>query len=54
VNSEVYRDFLLELAAASGDFIRPYFASPDLVVETKSDETPVTLADRGQRNSCDG
>jgi myo-inositol-1(or 4)-monophosphatase len=47
VNSEAYRDFLLELAAASGDFIRPFFASPDLVVETKSDETPVTLADRG-------
>ena len=44
---EVYRDFLLELAAASGDFIRPFFASPDLVVETKSDDTPVTLADRG-------
>jgi myo-inositol-1(or 4)-monophosphatase len=47
VNPEIYRDFVLELAAASGDFIRPYFASPDLVVETKSDETPVTMADRG-------
>jgi myo-inositol-1(or 4)-monophosphatase len=47
VNSEAFRDFLLELAAASGDFIRPYFASPDLVVETKSDRTPVTQADRG-------
>jgi len=47
VNSEIYRDFLLELATASGDFIRPYFASPDLLVETKSDDTPVTLADRG-------
>jgi len=47
VDLEAYRSFLLELAAASGDFIRPYFASPDLVVETKSDETPVTPADRG-------
>jgi len=47
VDLEPYRDLLLELAAASGDFIRPYFASPDLVVETKSDQTPVTLADRG-------
>ena len=47
VNSEEYRSFLLELAAASGDFIRHFFASPDLVVETKSDKTPVTLADRG-------
>ena len=47
MNLEVYRSFLLELARASGDFIRPYFASPGLVVETKSDRTPVTLADRG-------
>jgi len=47
VNSEVFRGFLLELARQSGDFIRPYFANPDLVVETKSDKTPVTIADRG-------
>ena len=38
---------MTELAAQSGDFIRPFFGSPDLVVETKSDATPVTLADRG-------
>ncbi len=44
---DVYRSFLLELAGASGDFIRPCFASPGLVVETKSDQTPVTMADRG-------
>ncbi len=42
-----YRTFLGELAAHSGEFIRPYFANPALVVETKSDATPVTLADRG-------
>ena len=42
-----YRTFLAELAAQSGDFIRPHFGNPDLVVETKSDATPVTLADRG-------
>lgn len=42
-----YRSFLGELAERSGDFIRPYFGSPDLVVETKGDATPVTLADRG-------
>jgi myo-inositol-1(or 4)-monophosphatase len=47
MNPDVYRDFLLKLAAASGDFIRPYFARPDLAVETKSDLTPVTVADRG-------
>jgi histidinol-phosphatase len=42
-----YRDFMLELAAASGDFIAPYFADPGLPVEIKSDKTPVTEADRG-------
>ena len=47
VNFEGDRAFLLELAAASGDFIRPFFASPDLAVEIKSDQTPVTAADRG-------
>jgi myo-inositol-1(or 4)-monophosphatase len=47
VNLEVFRDFMLELAEKSGDFIRPYFASPDLTIETKSDRTPVTVADRG-------
>ncbi|HEY0944987.1 MAG TPA: histidinol-phosphatase [Opitutaceae bacterium] len=42
-----YRAFLIELARASGEFIRPYFANPQLVVETKADASPVTLADRG-------
>ncbi len=47
MNLAPYRDFLLELAEKSGDFIRPQFARPDLVVETKADQTPVTAADRG-------
>ena len=38
---------MTELALKSGDFIRPYFASPTLLVETKEDQTPVTVADRG-------
>ncbi|ATC64663.1 histidinol-phosphatase [Nibricoccus aquaticus] len=42
-----YRAFLIELAERSGDFIRPYFASADLAVEIKSDDSPVTAADRG-------
>jgi histidinol-phosphatase len=42
-----YRDFIAELAEASGAFITPYFANPDLRIETKSDKTPVTEADRG-------
>jgi histidinol phosphatase-like enzyme (inositol monophosphatase family) len=42
-----YRAFITELAHQSGDFVRPYFGRADLVVETKHDATPVTLADRG-------
>jgi len=44
---EPYRAFMLELAAKSGDLIRPYFGRPGLAVELKADQTPVTLADRG-------
>jgi myo-inositol-1(or 4)-monophosphatase len=42
-----YRDFIPELARASGDFIRPLFGRLDLPVEFKSDQSPVTHADRG-------
>lgn len=42
-----YLTFMTELARASGEFIRPLFRQPGLAVETKSDESPVTLADRG-------
>lgn len=45
--STPYRDFALELARASGEFIRPFFARADLAVETKADRTIVTAADRG-------
>jgi len=44
---ESQRTFLAALASASGDFIRPFFANPGLAVELKSDQSPVTLADRG-------
>jgi myo-inositol-1(or 4)-monophosphatase len=47
VNLDSYRAFALELAEKSGEFIRPFFANPGLVVETKPDFTPVTQADRG-------
>ena len=47
MNLEPYRAFLIELAASSGDFIRPHFGRPGLAVETKADDTPVTVADRG-------
>ncbi|WP_415909804.1 histidinol-phosphatase [Oleiharenicola sp. Vm1] len=41
------RTFLVELARASGDFIRPLFGRHDVAVELKGDLTPVTAADRG-------
>jgi len=44
---DTLKQFAIELAEASGDFIRPYFANPALVVETKRDSSPVTAADRG-------
>jgi len=47
MNLDPYRQFITALAEESGDFIRPWFARPDLAVETKSDQTPVTIADRG-------
>lgn len=42
-----YRTFLAELAHASGDYIRPFYANPSLEVDVKSDDSPVTQADRG-------
>jgi histidinol phosphatase-like enzyme (inositol monophosphatase family) len=42
-----YRSFIAELAERSGAFIRPFFAQPGLIVETKADASPVTAADRG-------
>lgn len=42
-----YRTFLAELAVRSGEFILPYFANPALAVEIKSDDSPVTAADKG-------
>jgi myo-inositol-1(or 4)-monophosphatase len=47
MNLDSYRSFLVELAERSGDFIRPYFGNHSVAVETKSDASPVTIADRG-------
>ncbi|MBI5690664.1 MAG: histidinol-phosphatase [Verrucomicrobia bacterium] len=47
MNLESYRAFLIELARESGDFIRPLYRQTSVVVETKADQTPVTVADRG-------
>ena len=45
--TDTLRHFAVELAEASGDYIRPYFANPSLEVEMKGDRSPVTVADRG-------
>jgi myo-inositol-1(or 4)-monophosphatase len=42
-----YRTFMTELARDSGDFIRPLFRQRSIAVETKADQSPVTIADRG-------
>jgi myo-inositol-1(or 4)-monophosphatase len=47
VDLSIYRNFAAELAARSGEFIRPFYRQENLVIETKSDESPVTRADRG-------
>src|ERR1043166_869898 len=47
VNFSPYRAFMNELAEESGALIRQYFGQPDLGVEFKADQSPVTIADRG-------
>ncbi len=42
-----YRACMFELARASGEFFRPLFGRHDVAIELKSDQTPVTQADRG-------
>jgi myo-inositol-1(or 4)-monophosphatase len=45
VNAE-YKAFIEKLGRMAGDIVRPYFFSPSLEVEFKSDASPVTAADR--------
>ena len=47
MNLDPYRAFMVELAALSGDFIRPLFGRADVRVDLKADGSPVTEADRG-------
>jgi histidinol phosphatase-like enzyme (inositol monophosphatase family) len=44
---DTYRAFISELTEASSKVIKPYFGLPDLKVDSKSDASPVTEADRG-------
>ena len=43
----LYRTFMTELARESGDFIRPLYRQRSVAIETKADQSPVTIADRG-------
>jgi histidinol phosphatase-like enzyme (inositol monophosphatase family) len=47
VDLSPYRTFMTELASESGDFIKPLYRQHSVVVETKADQSPVTIADRG-------
>ena len=46
MNEAEILDFMGRLAKESGELILPYFANPQLIVETKSDHSLVTVADR--------
>jgi myo-inositol-1(or 4)-monophosphatase len=46
VDLTAFQAFMVELATASGDLIRPYFGASNLEVQLKTDETIVTKADR--------
>ena len=47
MNPDSHREFIIELAELSGEFIRPYYGQSGLQVELKADSSPVTAADRG-------
>ncbi|HXN35770.1 MAG TPA: histidinol-phosphatase [Opitutaceae bacterium] len=47
MNPDSHREFMIELAELSGEFIRPYYGQSGLQVELKADSSPVTAADRG-------
>ena len=44
--SKEFTEFICTLAEQSGEVIKPYFASADLAIEIKEDQTLVTQADR--------
>ena len=46
MHAQEFATFIHTLAEASGEVIRPYFATADLEVELKGDQSPVTRADR--------
>ncbi len=46
MNLQPYKDFLVELAAGTGDIIRRHWDDDALATERKADDSPVTAADR--------
>jgi histidinol phosphatase-like enzyme (inositol monophosphatase family) len=46
MDTAAFESFATDLAEAAGRIIRPLFGDPNLRVDTKSDATPVTAADR--------
>lgn len=50
---DVFADFACELANIAGGVIRPWFRQP-LPVDTKADNSPVTVADRGVETALRG
>ncbi|MDX1393708.1 MAG: inositol monophosphatase family protein [Gemmatimonadota bacterium] len=46
LDADDLRPFVTGLAERSGDVLRRHFRSPGLSVETKGDDSPVTIADR--------
>ncbi|MCJ8336792.1 MAG: histidinol-phosphatase, partial [Epibacterium sp.] len=48
------RRLAVRAAEAGGDAARPYFAQPGLKVETKEDDSPVTIADKACERAIRG
>lgn len=46
MQTKEFTEFICTLAEKSGEVIKPYFASADLAIEIKEDQTLVTQADR--------
>ena len=46
MDADSFRPFLNELLTKSGEIVKPYFFNKDYTVDRKSDESPVTRADK--------
>ena len=46
MNTDIYKTFIEKLCYESAKVINPYFSNPELEIEKKEDNTPVTRADK--------